>query len=169
MNSPQRPPGVLTDGRAYQSTKQYLDFPCCHRQHRHDGACAYIHGYSRSFFFVFECKTLDECGFVVDFGKLKELKAHLDHMFDHTTLLNKDDPLMQEFLELEAKGAAKIRTMPYGVGMEGTARYLCEFADELIRTQSKGRCWVRQVESRENQKNSAWYHNPKAGFQGYVE
>jgi len=125
-----------------------------------------VHGYSRSFFFTFGAIELDRCGFVVDFGGLKELKAYLDDMFDHTLLLNEDDPLLDKFRELEAAGAAKIRTMPYGVGMEGTARHLCEYADKLVREMTKGRCWVESVESRENEKNSAIYTNPQAGMWG---
>ena len=160
-NQPERP------AFPFQSTKQYRDYPCCHRQHRHDGNCAVLHGYSRSFYFIFEAQTLDECGFVVDFGKLKPLKAHLDYMFDHTLLLNADDPLLPQFEALAAQGAAAIRIMPHGVGMEGTAQYLCEWADKFIREVTKGRCWVKMVESRENDKNSAWYHNPEAGFKGW--
>lgn len=152
----------------FQSTKRYTDFPCCHRQHRHDGNCAVIHGYSRSFFFVFAATTLDQCGFVVDFGKLKPLKAYLDHMFDHTLLLGADDPLMPVFEELARQGAAAIRIMPHGVGMEATAQHLCEYADKLVREQTKGRCWVVSVESRENDKNSGIYHNPNAGFKGWM-
>lgn len=153
--------------QAFQSTKRYENYPCSHRQHRHGGACALVHGYSRSFFFVFEAQTLDACGFVVDFGKLKWLKSHLDYMFDHTLLLCADDPLLPDFRLLEEKGACAIRTLPHGVGMEGTAQYLCEFVDTMLRDETKGRCWVALVESRENDKNSGIYHNPTRGFGGW--
>jgi 6-pyruvoyl-tetrahydropterin synthase len=96
---------------SFQSTKTYTNYPCCHRQHRHDGNCAVLHGYSRSFYIVFEAQTLDACGFAVDFGKLKPIKAHLDYMFDHTLLLCDDDPLLPQFRELEQLGACAIRIM----------------------------------------------------------
>jgi len=150
------------------STKSYSNYPCAHRQHRHEGACALVHGYSRSFHFLFGAQTLDKCGFVVDFGDLKWIKEHLDYMFDHTLLLCDDDPLMGQFYELEQAGACSVRLMPHGVGMEGTAQYLCEYVDKRLRLLTKGRCWVVQVESRENDKNSGIYINPVGHFQGWM-
>jgi 6-pyruvoyltetrahydropterin/6-carboxytetrahydropterin synthase len=159
---------VQSPADAFQSSKRYDNYPCSHRQHRHDGNCALVHGYSRSFYFLFEAHTLDECGFVVDFGKLKWIKQYLDYLFDHTLLLCEDDPLLPKFRQLEEAGAAAIRLMPYGVGMEGTAQHLCEYVDARLREETKGRCWVSMVESRENDKNSAWYHNPERGFKGWL-
>jgi 6-pyruvoyltetrahydropterin/6-carboxytetrahydropterin synthase len=146
----------------YTSTKAYYDFPCAHRQWKSQTHCKNIHGYSRSFHFEFGCYDLDECGFVVDFGGLKPLKEHLDYMFDHTLLINADDPLCPVFQQLDKAGACMLRTISYGIGMEGTARYLCEYADKLVRTLTNHRCWVIQVEARENSKNSAIYHNPNS-------
>lgn len=151
----------------FQSTKAYMNLPCAHRQHRHHGNCALIHGYSRELHFTFGAQTLDACGFVVDFGELKWLKDWLEHMFDHTLLLMPDDPLLDQFRELEGSGAAAIRLMPYGVGMEGTAKMVCEYADEELRRRTKGRCWVLAVEARENDKNSAVYINPNGRFMGW--
>lgn len=148
----------------FQSTKIFRGYPCSHRQWRHPGHCAWVHGYSRSFHYVFECQELDECGFVVDYGGLKDLKAYLDDTFDHTLLLNKDDPLLENFKQLEVLGACKIRVLPHGVGMEGTARHLCEYTDKLLREKTDGRCWVLSVESRENDKNSSIYLNPVKGY-----
>src|SRR5574340_930653 len=167
MTAPAGDATVESASSPFQSTKRYEGYPCAHRQHRHDGNCALIHGYSRSFYFVFEAQTLDACGFVVDFRSLKWLKGHLDYMFDHTLLLCGDDPLLQKFQELELAGACAVRIMPHGVGMEGTAQFLCEYVDEKIREMTKGRCWVAMVEARENEKNSAWYHNPERGFRGW--
>lgn len=150
------------------STKAYHNLPCAHRQHRHHGNCALVHGYSRSVHFVFGSHTLDSCGFVVDFGQLKWVKDFLEHLLDHTLLLSPDDPLLPQFHLLEAQGACAIRLMPFGVGMEGSAQYICEQVDEKLREQTKGRCWVESVECRENDKNSATYYNPEAGFRGWL-
>jgi 6-pyruvoyltetrahydropterin/6-carboxytetrahydropterin synthase len=127
-----------------------------------------VHGYSRSFHFKFSAHNADKCGFIVDFGELKWLKDHLDYMFDHTLLLMEDDPLLPVFQQIEQSGGAAIRLMPYGVGMEGTAEYLCRYADTWLRETTKGRCWVDSVESRENDKNSAIYYNPNAGFREWL-
>ena len=152
----------------YQSTKSFFDLPCAHRQHRHVGNCALVHGYARSIHFTFAAETLDSCGFVVDFGQLKWLKDYLEHLLDHTLLLSPDDPLLPQFRELEKAGACTIRLMPYGPGMEGTAQLICEQVDAELRRRTKGRCWVVCVESREHQKNSAFYINPDAGFKGWL-
>jgi 6-pyruvoyltetrahydropterin/6-carboxytetrahydropterin synthase len=152
----------------YQSTKTYSNLPCAHRQPLHHGNCALVHGYSRSYLFTFGAQTLDRCGFVVDFGELKWLKDWLEYMFDHTLLLVPDDPLMDLFKQIEAGGGAAIRIMPYGVGMEGSAQYVCEYVDAELRKRTKGRCWVNLVEARENDKNSAIYFNPELGFKGWL-
>ncbi len=150
------------------STKSYYNLPCAHRQWKHKGNCALVHGYGRSIHFVFAAKQLDDCGFVVDFGGLKWLNAWLEYMFDHTLLLRDDDPFLSDFLALQAKGACAVRTMPYGVGMEGTAQTVCEHVDIELRERTKGRCWIVSVEAAENEKNSAVYLNPNAGFKGWL-
>jgi len=54
----------------FSCSKSYEDFPCSHRQWRHEGHCRFVHGYSRSFTFWFTAKKLDLNGFVVDFINL---------------------------------------------------------------------------------------------------
>lgn len=145
---------------AHVSTKSYSNYPCAHRQHRHGGVCAFVHGYSRSFNFVFGARERDDCGFVVDFGSLRWIKAMLDENFDHTLLLCEDDPLLALFRTIEDKGGAVIRTLPYGVGMESTAQWVCEWVDTRLKERTGNRCWVISVEVRENDKNSGIYFNP---------
>jgi hypothetical protein len=89
-------------------------------------------------------------------------------MYDHTLILDASDPEMEEFKKLENRGVCDIRTHPHGPGMEGTAHYLCEWTDNYIRTKTRGRAWVISVEARENDKNSSIYHNPDAGFNGWL-
>ena len=156
-----------TDEQFFTSTKTFSNFPCAHRQYRHDGNCHLIHGYSRSFRFEFGIQTFSKEGFAVDYGDLDELKAHLDYMYDHTLVLDENDPEMETFRELEKKGVCMVRTQPLGPGMEGTAHYLGMWADMYLREKTKGRAWVISVEARENDKNSSIYHNPNAGFMGW--
>lgn len=144
----------------FQCTKEYRNYPCTHRQHRHDGHCSFVHGYSRSFKFTFAARVRDKCGFVVDYGKLKALKQHLDYMFDHTFLVNEDDPHIELFREMEDKGIIQLREM-FSCGMEGTAEYLFTFANDLLKKDTDGRAWVVSVESRENDKNASTYFNPE--------
>lgn len=152
----------------FTSTKTFNGYPCAHRQYRHDGNCAVIHGYQRSFHFVFGVQCFTKEGFVVDYGDLDWLKAHLEYMYDHTLVLDENDPYMNTFRELEKAGVCRVRTQPLGPGMEGTAHHLCEWADKELRQRTKGRAWVISVEARENEKNSSIYTNPEAGFKGWL-
>jgi len=137
----------------FSSTKSFWNYPCSHRQWKHPGQCAYIHGYSRSFHFTFGAHTLTDTHFVVDFGSLKAFKAKLDDWFDHTLLINENDPMLPEFRELEVKGAAKLTVLP-NVGMEGTAHFLWLQMNEFLFTATGGRAFCTKVEVRENDKNS---------------
>ena len=140
----------------YRSTKRFDNLPCAHRQPKHAGHCRFIHGYSRAFKFYFEADALDENHFVVDFSALKDLRKWLEHMFDHTMLINEDDPERELFEELHRREVCDLRVLP-NVSMEATARYVFEHADRLVREQTSGRARVVKVEVHENDKNSAEY------------
>lgn len=140
----------------YWCSKAFHDLPCAHRQAAHEGHCRFIHGYSRSIRVFFACDSLDENGFVVDFGSLKTLQKWLTEMFDHTMLINADDPERELFEEMHRRGVVDLRVMP-NVGMEESSRIVFEFADEMIRSRSGGRCWVFRVETHENSKNCGSY------------
>jgi 6-pyruvoyltetrahydropterin/6-carboxytetrahydropterin synthase len=43
------------------------------------------------------------------------------------------------------------------IGMEGTAKYVYEHVNQMIKQSSDNRAWVLSVEVRENEKNSAIY------------
>lgn len=88
----------------FYSTKTYGNdrgLSCVFRQwkstHSH---CSLLHGYSIGVKVVFECETLDERNWVMDFGGLKDFKNWLEYMFDHTTLIAKDDPFLETFKAL---------------------------------------------------------------------
>lgn len=146
----------------YTSQKTFRNLPCSHRQWRHDGHCAFLHGYSRSYTFRFAARTLDERHFVVDFGKLKALKAWLEHWFDHTCLINNDDPELELFRELHQKGVVDLRVLP-NVSMEGSAHFVWSYADALVRAATDGRAWCFAVEARENDKNAATFEVARDG------
>ncbi len=140
----------------YTSTKTYRNLPCAHRQWKHDGHCAYIHGYSREYTFYFEAETFDEHGWVVGFGDLKQLKEYLVHMYDHTMLISEDEPEVPLFKELHEKGICNLRIVP-DVSLEGSAKTALIKANEILSELTNGRARCFQVEARENDKNSAIY------------
>ena len=151
----------------FTSTKTFHNFPCAHRQHKHDGNCALVHGYSRSFHFVFGAITMTKEGFIVDYGDLKELKRWLEENYDHTFVVDQDDPFIPTFQELHQAGVLRLVIQEEGPGMEGTAMRICNWTDEWLRKKTGGRAWVISVEARENDKNSSIYTNPGAGFAGW--
>lgn len=92
----------------------------------------------------------------MDFGDLKDVKAWLDDMFDHTFLASQDDPFMEEFKKLNEAGVVQLRVLP-NAGMEGTAKFVYEKMSELIKKKTDGRVWISRLEVKENEKNSAIY------------
>ncbi len=147
----------------FTSTKTYTNLPCAHRQHAHPGHCRFIHGYSRSIKFYFAARELtQDTQFVVDFGDLKAVKQWLEDMFDHTMLINENDPERELFEEMHKRGVCDLRVMP-NVGMEGTSKYVFMHVDPLIRERTNGRAWVWKIETRENDKNSAEFEVARDG------
>ncbi len=143
---------------SYTCSKHFEGYPCSHRQWRHSGHCRFVHGYSRSFTFWFAASELDDLGFVVDFSSLKELEKKLKHQFDHTFLVNSDDPLIEEWERLHSLGAIDLRVMS-NVGMESTSKLIWEWANEFLKRVHQGRtcCWKTQAS--ENNHNSAFYES----------
>jgi len=139
----------------FESTKVIELGSCAFRQWRADSHCKFIHGYRLVGKFWFECSTLDERNWVVDFGGLKELKQVLEKQFDHTLCIASDDPLLNNFKQLHELGAVDLRVMSKGVGIERTAEWCFDVADAHVRGITKNRCWVSKVEVWEHDKNSA--------------
>lgn len=124
-----------------------------HADHSH---CKYLHGYSLAFKFTFGCSGLDNKNWAVDFGGLKPLKQWLEDTFDHKTVIDENDPHLNDFRILETKGLCQITVLD-GVGAEKFAEHAWRFADQLIREQTDGRCWCESAECSEHGANSAIY------------
>ncbi len=148
---------------AHTCSKTFSGYPCTHRQWRHSGHCRFVHGYSRSFTVWFRASALDGCGFVVDFSSLRELEARLAAQFDHTFLVEADDPLLASWQQLHEQGALDLRVM-LSVGMEGSAELVWQWANALLQTREAGRACCFKVEARENEKNAAAYEALPAWF-----
>ena len=92
----------------------------------------------------------------MDFGDLQDVKEWLEYMFDHTLLLDANDPLLETFTELEKKGACALRVWD-DVGMEGTAYMAYNKVNAMVTKKTNHRVWITKIEVRENDKNSATY------------
>lgn len=141
---------------SYSSTKIIELGSCAFRQWKAESHCRFIHGYRLIAKFWFECSSLDERNWVVDFGGLKELKILLEKQFDHTLCVSIDDPFLRDFRALHDRGVVDLRVMD-SVGIEKTAEWCFNTADTLIRKETNERCWVSRVEVWEHDKNSAIY------------
>ncbi|MDQ8202048.1 6-carboxytetrahydropterin synthase [Pelagicoccus sp. SDUM812003] len=139
--------------------KTYPDIPFAHRQHLHDGHCAQIHGHNWTFTFTFGCEKLDECGFVVDFGKLKPVRNWIEENLDHACVFNRDDPLLEDILAINQRSGVQVY-QAYIVDQcssEGMARHLYEKVDPIVRELSEGRAFLLSVEVVEDRFNRATY------------
>ena len=135
--------------------KSYRDIPFAHRQHRHDGHCALIHGHNWGITLTFACTETDGNGFVVDFGKLKYLKAWIDEHLDHACLFNADDTEAKHLL-CNAGHLFKAFILPNSA-CEGIAQHLHGIFDQMVRAETNNRAWITEIEINEDSKNSAAY------------
>jgi 6-pyruvoyltetrahydropterin/6-carboxytetrahydropterin synthase len=166
----------------FYSTKTYGNdrgLSCCFRQWRASHShCSTLHGYSIGIKLIFECDTLDDKNWCMDFGGLKEFKAWADSMFDHTLVVAEDDPMldffkhMNEIVDIESKdhlsklpherGAlCDLRIVP-GVGCEMFAKMAYDKMAELLasgdmRYPINPTVKVKSVEVFEHGANSATY------------
>jgi 6-pyruvoyltetrahydropterin/6-carboxytetrahydropterin synthase len=139
----------------YISTKVLELGSCAFRQwkaqHSH---CQYLHGYQLKAKFWFECDTLDDKNWVVDFGGFKDLQNTLKSQFDHTLCVAKDDPLLDIFEFLDRKGGCSLRVMD-SVGIEKTAEWCLRAAENFLASYTSNTVRVQQVEVFEHEDNSA--------------
>lgn len=146
-----------------RSTKSYWKMPVAHMQWFDNdckGPCAKWHGYDRSFHFEF-AGEIDDHGWIVGFGDLKPVKAFLEYYFDHTAVAPADDPRMDEILKARDAGLVDLRVLPYGVSMEMSSLFIFEQVNPFIHQISGGRAYVRKIESREHDSNSAWFETTR--------
>lgn len=141
-----------------------------------------MHGYSIGIKLVFESETLDDRNWVMDFGGLKAFKEWADWQFDHTTIIAKDDPERQTFVELNRvqggyknMGLIDLRIVD-AVGCEKFAELAYRTMNEILEAYKAGSSWthpdgrtfearyptgkdvkLRSVEVFEHQGNSATY------------
>ena len=126
----------------------------------------FLHGYGISFRVWFEGE-LDERNWVWDFGGMKRAKgtidgmnpkAWMDYMFDHTTLVAKDDPELAGFRIMDAQGLIQLRLLP-AVGAEQFAKFIFEKVNTFVQEETEGRVKVSKVEFMEHDRNTAIYTN----------
>ena len=104
---------------------------------------------------------LDKLNWVCDFGSFKRngIKEHMSHMFDHTTIVAKDDPKLSIFKKLSEKKLLQLRVLD-GVGCEKFATYVYNYINNIIHKETKGRVKVLTVECYEGGTNNSAIYKP---------
>ena len=153
----------------YISAKTFTNFSVALRQwkaqHSH---CQLLHGYAFKIKVWFASheedvdKQLDSMNWIVDYGSFKKpphgngLREWLDDMFDHTTLIEKDDPYLDFFRTAAMEGLMKLQVMDK-MGAESVAKLVFDKFNERLSKTDAGRCKVIKVECFENDNNSSIY------------
>lgn len=151
----------------FTSTKLFDNYSVAIRQwkaqHSH---CQLLHGYALKFKVWFASnepdidKQLDEMNWIVDYGGFKTkpvgngLKDWMDNMWDHTTLIQRDDPYADIFEQLGQMGLAKVHFLEK-MGAESCAKIVFDHFNDVLSKTDAGRCKVIKVECFENDKNSS--------------
>ena len=145
----------------YRSTKKFDGYSTAFRQWRAKHShCQFVHGYAMEFLVTFE-GSLDELNWVCDFGCFKRngIKDHMKYMFDHTTIVAKDDPELESFKQLSDKGLIQLRILDH-VGCEKFAKYVYDYINSKIFTETDGRVRVLKVESFEGGTDNSAIYEP---------
>ena len=158
----------------YFSTKEFDNYSVALRQwkasHSH---CAQLHGYALSFKVWFASNTpfddndgLDDMNWICDYGGFKStdakptpgngLKDWMNYMWDHTTLIEKDDPYLDYFESGAMEGLMQLRVMDK-MGAESCARLVFDKFNDVLSKTDAGRCKCVKVECWEAPKNSSIY------------
>lgn len=143
----------------HRSTKTFtheVGLSCAFRQWRAESHCSKLHGYALQVSLEFCAEDLDECGWVQDFGGLKPIKAWLELMFDHKTVVAFDDPHMAIFVDLNRLKIIDVTIVYPGTGCENFAMMIYDFVDHWLGAQPR-RVQLVKVEVREHGGNSGIY------------
>ena len=143
----------------FKSSKRFGPITTGHRQWRDKGHCSYVRGYGRYVRLTFEATKLDERGWVMDFGDLKDVKSWIESEWDHRTLIAADDPAIPELKILEEVGGINLNILPEGYlpGIEESCRYLYDKLNPVIQRKTNNRVEITRVEIWETEKNQAEY------------
>lgn len=140
-------------GMCWESGKTYTHaqgLSCTFRQWRADSHCNKLHGYALQVTATFRSKELDDRNWVQDFGGLKELKSRLESMFDHKTLVARDDPKINFMMGSDFCELADLVIVDH-VGCEAFAKMIYDWIYEHISDK------IFCVEVREHEGNFARY------------
>ena len=126
-------------------SKQF-EFSMGHALHNYEGKCHQLHGHNYQLEVTIESKELDESGFVMDFGDLKEIVNTLvDEELDHQFWIYHHDPRARALINLGARA----------VGFEPTAENIVNYFETVISEALPGEITLAQIELYETSTSKA--------------
>jgi len=138
----------------YKVTREFK-FEAAHRLHKlpSNHPCSNLHGHSYVVKVTLECDTLNDVGFIIDFGELKNFQKWLDENMDHAVILCQDD-LMTGYI---TNGPAK--TKMYIMEDVSSAENMAKLFAEMISSNVKCENPLSSIEVKvwETVKNCATY------------
>lgn len=138
--------------------------------------CSLIHGYTKTFTFVFGCEELDEFQWVYDYGTtstgkertMTKLKNFINNDLDHGVTTDSDDPKLSLLEEMHDNELIKLIVIPVENGasgsVEGLCRYIYNVFDPQLREETNGRVWIESVTISEHHKNSSTFTKSNEKF-----
>jgi 6-pyruvoyltetrahydropterin/6-carboxytetrahydropterin synthase len=104
---------------------RYHDFCAGHRVVGHENKCKHFHGHNyRIHFTVSSIDGLDDIGRVMDFSVIKTLLCEwLEINWDHKFLMYRNDPFLNQMLEMDSSSVVVVQFNPTA---ENMARHLVE-------------------------------------------
>lgn len=130
-------------------TKEYR-FCAAHRLMHHKGRCANIHGHNYvvrvTVDRIFESID-EETGMVADFSEVRAILSRVFDPYDHSIILNEEDPILQKIEEL---GAFRVRSLPGEPTAENMCRFFSQPVEQLLREKDLSLCILSIQETEGN-------------------
>ncbi len=116
----------------HQIKTKLMEVSAAHRLIKnYQGKCRNLHGHNYVIFLTFNCNTLDENDFVIDFSLVKKhCNAWLENHWDHSIIVSSDD---QALLDFAIKEKQKHYVIPDGKNT--TVEVLCQHLYEQLSEQ----------------------------------
>lgn len=123
-----------------------------------ENRCTNIHGHSYKVIVKFIAFDLDRQDMVMDFYHVKFMLHKLIDSFDHAFLIDRNDPMYNDFMELVQKyNINRVVTLDFHPTSENLARYIYKYCQDLLETEKIYGVQVYSVQVFETETGAATY------------
>lgn len=114
---------------------QRFHFDMAHRLMKHEGKCRFLHGHSYVAEVEFQTVDLNDSQMALDFAEVKRIAGEwIDRFWDHSVLLNKEDPLLKGICDTLPEMLSRVQTVEGDPTAENMARRLAGVIQERIKS-----------------------------------